>query len=79
MRSACGGCRVSLGMKKMFWNRREMMVVQHCAREKCHRIGPFKMVTFQSSLCGSGVTSPTSIHEDTGLLPGLDQCTKDLA
>ena len=25
------------------------------------------------------VTSPTSIHEDVGSIPGLDWCVKDLA
>ena len=29
--------------------------------------------------CGSAVTSPTSIREDGGLIPGLDQWVKDLA
>ena len=29
--------------------------------------------------CGSVVMNPTSIHEDTGLIPGPDQWAKDLA
>ena len=33
----------------------------------------------QSSPCGSVVTNPTSIHEDTGLRPGLTQWVKDPA
>ena len=32
-----------------------------------------------SSWCGSVVTNPTSIHEETGLIPGLAQWVKDLA
>ena len=32
----------------------------------------------QSSHCGSAVTNPTSIQEDTGLIPGLTQWAKDL-
>ena len=32
-----------------------------------------------SSLCGSAVMSPTDIHEDEGLIPGLTQWVKDLA
>ena len=37
----------------------------------------FKM--YRSSRCGSAVTSLTSIHEDAGSIPGLDQWVKDLA
>ena len=32
-----------------------------------------------SSHCGSEVMYPTSIHEDSGLIPGLAQWVKDLA
>ena len=35
--------------------------------------------TFWSSHCCSVVTNPTSIYEDTGLIPGLTQWVKDLA
>ena len=37
----------------------------------------FKM--YRSSRCGSAVTNLTSIHEDAGSIPGLDQWVKDLA
>ena len=33
----------------------------------------------RSSHCGSVVTNPTNIHEDTGLIPSLAQWVKDLA
>ena len=36
----------------------------------------FIKIYSQSSHCGSAVTSPTSIHEDVGLIPGLIQCVK---
>ena len=32
-----------------------------------------------SSLCGSAVMNPTSIHEDQGSIPGLAQWGKDPA
>ena len=37
------------------------------------------MQNFRSSHCGSVVTNPTSIHEDSGSIPGLAQWVKDLA
>ena len=39
---------------------------------------PLKTI-YQSSHCGSAVTNPTSIHEDAGLIPGLDQWVEDPA
>ena len=38
-----------------------------------------KRTQIQSSRCGSVVTNLTSIHEDSGLIPGLTQWVKDLA
>ena len=38
-----------------------------------------KIVTQGSSHHGSAVTNPTSIHEDSGLIPGLTQLVKDPA
>ena len=37
-----------------------------------------RLQVFQSSRCGSAVMNLTSIHEDVGLIPGLDQWAKDL-
>ena len=37
----------------------------------------WKEIYFQSCCHGSGVTNPTSINEDLGLIPGLAQWVKD--
>ena len=33
---------------------------------------------YRSSRCGSVITNPASIHEDSGSIPGLSQWVKDL-
>ena len=38
-----------------------------------------KILDFRSSCVGSAETNLTSIHEDTGLIPGLAQWGKDLS
>ena len=55
----------------------EVLIPSHClanelpiAREKGD---------LRSSHCGSAVMNPTSIHEDTGLIPGLTLRVKDPA
>ena len=35
---------------------------------------PLQSASYRSSHHGSGVTNPTSIHEDGGSIPGLAQC-----
>ena len=37
------------------------------------------LTNFRSSHCGSVVTNPTSVHEDSGSIPGLTQWVKNLA
>ena len=44
----------------------------------CERLSVLKE-KFGSSQCGSVVTNLTSVHEDTGSIPGLAQGVKDLA
>ena len=43
------------------------------------KIGIEENIWNRSSHCGSAETNLTSIHEDTGLTPGLAQWVKDLA
>jgi len=40
--------------------------------------GAIRNTPFRSSYCGSAVRNPTSIHEDSGLIPGLAQWIEDL-
>ena len=48
-------------------------------REKCIVVNAYIKEISGSSYYGSVVTNPTSIHEDTGLIPGPAQWVKDLA
>ena len=48
-------------------------------KKKFNNIFNSKYPKHGSSHCGSVVTSPTSIHEDAGSIPGLTQWFKDLA
>ena len=38
----------------------------------------FFILKLEERNCGSAVMNPTNIHEDSDLIPGLDQRVKDL-
>ena len=50
-----------------------------CLWKACVTQNYIKMFKNRSSLCGSGVTNPTSIREHAGLIFGLAQWVKDIA
>ena len=46
---------------------------------RMNEITQIKETHTRSSCCGTAVRNPTSIHEDSGSIPGLVQWVKDLA
>ena len=60
-------------------NRSEESDLGHAALEKERQQLSSRTSLFWGSHCGSVVTNPASIHEDTGSIPGPAQWVKDPA
>ena len=52
---------------------------KECRCKKREKKVQIQKLTYRSSHSGSAVMSPTSIHEDVGLIPGLAQWFKNPA
>ena len=58
---------------------RHLLLVEHDSSVATFRLAELKNKPKYSSHCGQAETNLTSIHEDTGSIPGLPQWVKDLA